>query len=73
MAYFNPEEGDDVDFTGRIIRETDMAILFRANDWQPDGSDDTWLPRSQVAVMHGVDGEVQVTMPEWLAEKKEML
>jgi len=73
MAYFNPEEEEDVDFKGRIIRETSMAILFRLNDWQPDGSDDTWLPKSQIAVIHGVGGEVQITIPKWLAEDKEML
>ncbi|TSA08027.1 MAG: hypothetical protein D4R73_09225 [Deltaproteobacteria bacterium] len=61
-----------IQFTGRVIRETDMAILFRADDWQPDGSDDTWLPKSQIAIIHGEGDAVQIELPEWLADDKEM-
>lgn len=63
---------EDITFTGRIIKQTEMAILFRADDWQPDGSDDTWLPKSQIAVIHGAGDAVQIELPEWLADKKEM-
>ena len=63
---------DDLTFKGRIIRQTDMAILFRADNWQPDGSDDTWLPKSQIAVIHREGDAVQIETPEWLADDKEM-
>lgn len=63
---------DDIQFIGKIIKQTDMAILFRADDWQPDGSDDTWLPKSQIAVIHGEGDAVMIEMPEWLADDKEM-
>ena len=63
---------DDLTFTGRIIRQTDMAILFRADDWQPDGSDDAWLPKSQIAVIHRTGDKIQVEVPAWLADDKEM-
>jgi hypothetical protein len=63
---------NDLTFKGRIIRQTDMAILFRADDWQEDGSDDTWLPKSQICVIQDVDGKVEIELPEWLADDKEM-
>lgn len=63
---------DDITFTGKIIRQTDMAIMFRADDWQPDGSDDTWLPKSQIAVVHRQGDTVQIEIPEWLADDKDM-
>lgn len=61
-----------IQFTGRIIRETEDAILFRHEDWQSDGSDDTWLPKSQVGIICDVGGQVRIDMPEWLAVKKDM-
>lgn len=64
---------DAIQFTGRVIRETEDAILFRADDWQPDGSDDTWLPKSQIGIIHDVGDQVLIDMPDWLALKKEML
>lgn len=63
---------DDITFKGRIIRQTDMAILFRADDWQPDGSDDTWLPKSQIAIIHGEGDAIHIELPKWLADDKEM-
>jgi len=63
---------DDLTFKGRIIRQTDMAILFRADDWQEDGSDDTWLPKSQTSIVHEKGAEVEIEIPEWLADDKEM-
>jgi hypothetical protein len=61
-----------VEFHGRVIRETEDAILFRADDWQEDGSDDTWLPKSQISIVHEKDAEVEIEIPEWLADDKEM-
>jgi len=61
-----------VEFHGRVIRETEDAILFRADDWQEDGSDDTWLPKSIIGIIHDVGDRVLIDMPEWLAVKKEM-
>ena len=64
---------DATTFNGRVIRETEAAILFRAEDWQEDGSDDTWLPKSQIGIIHDVGDQVVIDMPEWLAVKKEMI
>ena len=68
---------DDVDFTGVILWESDMAIRFRGRTWGENES--VFLPRSQVAIIHRTtmegyrDGEVTVTVPLWLAEKEGMI
>lgn len=61
---------DDVDIKGVIVRETSMAIHFLPAD-DPDG-DPTWLSRSQIAIVQAKDNYVVVTLPEWLAIKKEL-
>jgi hypothetical protein len=63
---------DAIQFNGRVIRETEDAILFRHDDWDPDGSDDTWLPKSQIGIITDVGDQVLIDMPEWLAVKKDM-
>lgn len=46
--------------------ETDMAIQVSEN-----GRDKTWLPKSQIEYKR-LQGEiVEVTLPQWLYEKKE--
>ena len=68
---------DDVDFTGMIVRHTDMGFWFRGRTWEPH--EQVFLPRSQVAVVHRSEregykaGEVTVTVPYWLATKEGMI
>ena len=69
--------GDDVDFTGTIIRRTGMGIWFRGRTWEPH--EQVFLPDSQIAVVHRSvregyrEGEVTVTVPQWLAEREDMI
>jgi hypothetical protein len=68
---------DDIDFTGMILWQGDMAIKFRGRTW--DINESVFLPRSQIAIVLRSEkegykpGEVTVTVPRWLAEKKEMI
>jgi len=74
MGYGGDEE---VHFTGTILRQTDMAVLFKGRTWQEDEA--VWLPISQISIIQRTEtegfkaGEVTVSIPEWLAEKKDML
>jgi mannose-6-phosphate isomerase-like protein (cupin superfamily) len=54
---------DLVDIAGEVRGETDNAWRFF------DGTRTVWLPKSQVEVSS--DGTV--TMPEWLAQEKELI
>ena len=51
-----------------ILRETDDAILVT------DGSVEVWLPKSQI-VYEGEAGDrnVEIILPEWMAEKKGLI
>ena len=68
---------DDIDFTGVIVRKTELGIWFRGRTWQP--FEQVFLPSSQIAVVHRSEregyrgGEVTVTVPLWLAEKMGMV
>ena len=55
---------DEVIITGVIVRdeETDLAILF-----DMEGQEE-WIPRSQISCKTTIDGENDLTIPEWLAE-----
>jgi hypothetical protein len=67
----------DLDFTGIVLWEGDMAIKFRGRTWNENES--VFLPKSQIAIVHRSeregykDGEVTVTVPRWLAESKDMV
>lgn len=58
------KEIDDFKFT--FIRETDKAILVS------EGSEEFWLPKSQIEYDLMPDGTVEVTMPIWLAREKKV-
>jgi len=60
---------EDIKILGRIVKETEMSILFKEKDTQP-GQPGEWLPKSQIAIVHEVKGYVSVTMPLWLAKNK---
>lgn len=32
-----------------------------------------WLPRSQIEIEHGKDGTATVSLPDWLANEKELI
>ena len=79
------EKGES--FDGIFIYETDLAILFVADDcvkfdhrdnpiWEDD--DTIWLPKSQISYDEKLNGyergdTITVEMPEWLAEDKELI
>ncbi len=58
---------DDITMFGEILEDRDMAIKFRPRGW----SFAVWLPKSQLAIVQGAD-DPEVTMPLWLAKKKEI-
>ena len=51
------------DFAGQIRHETDKAVLVF------DGEHEIWLPRSHVEI----NGDGTFTVPQWLAEEKELV
>lgn len=64
-------EPKTVCFYGRIIRETESALLFEVQEGDKEGKQD-WLPASQARISRqtwnmGMDS---VDIPTWLAGKK---
>jgi len=59
----DPMAGPEVTLTGRIEKETGMAVLFVTQERQ------VWLPKALIAIVHDV-GKVKVTLPSWFARKK---
>ena len=57
---------ENVIITGEIKRETDMAILFF------DGEKERWIPKSQIIERYAYSDSVEITIPVWLAEEKEL-
>ena len=60
-----------VDIELIILRFTDAAVLVTDEE---DG-DEVWLPLSQIEIQSKTDHEglFEVTMPEWLAQEKELV
>jgi hypothetical protein len=56
-----------VSFTLNIRYETEKAICVST-----DGSNSIWLPKSQIEFAEIGQGQVEVTMPDWLAEQKDL-
>jgi hypothetical protein len=54
---------DLVDISGEIRARTQRAIQFY------DGARTVWLPLSQIEI----NDDDTITMPEWLAEEKELI
>ena len=64
---------DRESFKGSLIRETEKAWLFDADDLPPN-SDPVWLPKSQCD-WHPDEGEAigdggWMLIPDWLAREK---
>lgn len=58
---------DYIEIAGTIKAETDKAILL------DDGVKEVWLPKSQLEDIDRQKKIAIVTMPEWLAEVKELI
>lgn len=60
------------DITCILVRETDKAVCI---DAEGDGETLVWLPKSQIEIakVAGKQNLYEVTMPEWLAEEKDLL
>jgi len=58
-----------VDISGELIHETDNAILI------DDGDRRVWLPKSQVEMegMAFAGYNIKISIPEWLAQEKELI
>ena len=58
-----------LEFAGICRRETEKAILFF------DGIREVWLPLSQIIIERedNTGGGMVISIPEWLADVKEML
>jgi len=53
---------DDVE----IVRETDAAILINTRD----GTDEVWLPMSQVEEIHRNGGRARLVVTAWVARER---
>lgn len=61
---------DLTDLTLQLHVETAKAILV-SDDGDPDNA--VWLPKSQIEFEKKKGNLVEVTMPQWLAEEKELV
>jgi hypothetical protein len=50
-----------------ILAETDLAIMVHN-----DRDKTVWLPKSQVEIERRGGGAATITLPEWLAEDREL-
>lgn len=57
---------EHITLTGEIRRQTELAILFF------DGERECWLPKSQIEDQSNYSDGVEITIPLWLAEEKEL-
>ena len=57
----------DIEVTVDIVRETEKALLIN------DGTQEVWLPKSQITWTLRRDGMLDISMPEWLAEEKGLI
>lgn len=64
--YANKKTGDFT-FVGRVVSETEKAILFRFAKFNRA---EIWLPKSQVKIAHrSVGSAAEITMPKWLYDQ----
>lgn len=52
------------EFTATLKAETELAIRIF------DGGRFHWLPKSQIEYDKGLDKQVEISCPEWLAKEK---
>lgn len=73
MDFFDDyrEEADDygdVTITVTVTSQTDMAIKVT------DGETECWIPKSQIKDKYfDPDGDLVLTIPEWIAEEKGLI
>ena len=60
------EEQNFITVYGEIVKETNDAILLTIDD----EDEAVWLPKSQIEYYGDVGDEVEVNIPEWLADEK---
>lgn len=60
-----PKKSELHDFAAIIVHETDKAWLLAADD----GTKKVWIPKSQGEN----NGDGTFTIPQWLAEEKELV
>ena len=57
-----------------LVRETELARLYSPRPFnaeaRPNERDCVWLPRSQIEHTRKMGSRHEVTIPEWLADKK---
>jgi len=58
---------EHISLQGEVRRETELAILFF------DGSREVWIPKSQLEDRSVYSDGVEITIPRWLAEEKELV
>lgn len=58
-----------VDLKGKIINETQDALLFRTDDYDSD----VWIPLSQVERITRWGHEDEVRMTDWIAKQKGLI
>lgn len=67
-------KSDLVDLSGIKLNETEKAVRVRFYGTPGEDYRDVWLPKSQIEEepMQTKNG-VLITMPQWLAEEKELV
>ena len=61
-----------ITLTGRVMRETDKAVLFKPALNSQIEVVETWWPKSQIVVMERAMANLdQIIVPQWLLEKKQ--
>lgn len=57
-----------VTVAGKVVRETDNAILFQVSDLDDE---EVWFPTSQVESIHrDSTGRGTIVVTDWIAQKK---
>lgn len=55
-------------FGKKVVRETERAILVKMKD-----QGEHWIPKSQIKSRVTIGETIEMTIPEWLAEEKEIM
>lgn len=58
---------DSIEIFVEVKHETELGILVS------DGLNQFWLPKSQIEIEYRKDGHAEITLPQWLAEEKEII
>jgi hypothetical protein len=59
---------EDIEIECEVLRETEAAYLIH------DGNTEAWIPKSQISdISEGLGQITSIFIPEWLAEKNDLL